>query len=308
MPKCKKCEDSLPPENDYIVCQGCNSRLHYQCAGVREVKWRTNNLDTKAAWRCVPCRESTEQDCDGNIASVEMSKETITFLGSMIRKIIKEETKEVVEKINDFQKSIEFYSDQIDDLLKKISTLTETNNALIKKQQYLENQNKELKEENQSIKIIIEEDRQYNRNHNLIIDGIPDMARENVMDIVIKLGESVNNKIVQSDVQAVHRLPSKNNRKPIIIQFTNRLVRDKFLENCKSRRPTTDNIYPDIQPGPVYVNEHMTPYYKNLMFEAKKKIVDGQKVYQYVWFKNSKLFARKTADSPCIRISSLKDI
>lgn len=154
-----------------------------------------------------------------------------------------------------------------------------------------------------------EEDHQYARNRNLIIEGIPDANNENVLDIIIILGKAVQMELQQKDIQACHRLNSKlNSKKPIVAQFDNRLVRDEFLSKCKARRVSTDVLNSNLNPEPIYVNPHLTPYFKNLRFEAKNKTVNGQKLFKYVWFKNSKLFARKSDNGPVVRITCMEDI
>lgn len=314
---CTKCDEYLPPDNDFVVCQGCCAKLHYLCAGVRESKWRTNTTEYKSAWRCSTCKTRSDPTIFEKKEGGKLEKtldtilpgESVNALGNMIRKIIQEENQLLMARMNEFQTSVEFCSNQIDDFTKLVKNLIEENVVLTKKYNGLEDKYKQLEKETNSLKIISEENLQYNRNRNLIVSGIPDIKNENLVDIAIMLSNSIDVSVTAHDIQAIHRL-SRNSEKanPIIIQFTNRLVRDKFLENCKSRRPTTTNIYKDLRPSPIYVNEHLTPYFKNLMNEAKKKTINNEKVYKFVWFKNSKLLVRKAENEPVIRVTSIKDL
>lgn len=309
MPVCDKCYEKLPPENDFVVCNGCNSKIHYLCAGIRETKWKTSNNEWKMSWRCITCKSKIEDSTKENqAATTQMQNETAASLGEMIRRIIKEENREIISEMKDFQKSMEFYSNQLDEFTKVVKKLTDENTKLIKKQEELEVRCGKLEKDNQELKTAIEEDRQYNRNHNLIIDGVPETQGENLVNLVLQLAKKVQVSVLAGDIQAVHRIPSANNKKPIVVQFVNRMTRDNILEKSKSTRPTLKDVYPNQLATALYVNEHMTPYYKRLMYLAKQKQTENQKAYKYVWFKNSKLFARKTENSPILRIRCEKEI
>lgn len=110
----------------------------------------------------------------------------------------------------------------------------------------------------------------------------------------------------------VHRVNSqKATERPIITQFSNRSTNDDFLVKCKSRKPVTVTglIFEDSSTVPIYVNEHLTPYYRDQMTRAKDKVEEnGSKKYKYVWFKNSKLFIRKSEASNIIRIRSINNL
>lgn len=59
MAVCDQCLVELPPENDFVTCSGCNSKLHYNCANVRETVWRRYSAQVKLAWKCAICKVKT---------------------------------------------------------------------------------------------------------------------------------------------------------------------------------------------------------------------------------------------------------
>ncbi|KAF5297621.1 hypothetical protein FQR65_LT09948 [Abscondita terminalis] len=67
-----------------------------------------------------------------------------------------------------------------------------------------------LEWKNQQLNIKIEEDRQYARNHNVQIDGIPGKPGEDMVNTVISLATSLDIELKKPDIQAVHRINSKN--------------------------------------------------------------------------------------------------
>lgn len=59
MTVCSQCSVELPPENDFVVCNCCNSKLHYNCANVRETVWRNYTAKVKLLWKCAGCKTKT---------------------------------------------------------------------------------------------------------------------------------------------------------------------------------------------------------------------------------------------------------
>jgi len=58
---------------------------------------------------------------------------------------------------------------------------------------------------------------------------------------------------------------------------------------------------------PIYINEHLTQYWKKLLSDAKKE--GRPKDYKLVWYKEGKLLAKKNmADRNVVRIVSRADL
>ena len=74
-----------------------------------------------------------------------------------------------------------------------------------------------------------------------------------------------------------------------MVKFINRRDRDKFLVKAKKAKLTGTVIGQGDHP--VYVDAHLTQYYKKLMFETKK--VAREKGYKFVWFRNEQIRVKK---------------
>ncbi|KAK5639469.1 hypothetical protein RI129_011961 [Pyrocoelia pectoralis] len=318
MDKCSICKESIISEGDYVNCSLCKEKLHYNCANVREESWRKLSAKNRAIWRCYQCKtnpcnsENDEKEADVPVHKVKESVNPImlALITSAVKAAIKEENKSLHDKIDNYQQSLDFFSFKFEEFTISLNNLEQENKKLKVDCKETAEKCKSLERENQLLNIKIEEDRQYARNHNVQIDGIPEKAGEDMVNTAIALASSLEIDLKKGDIQAVHRIKSKNpSKKPIIMQFSNRLLCDEFLNKAKSRKPTTA-FCGMAAPQPIYVNEHMTPYYRNLFFEAKnKKVNNGSKqVFKFVWFKNSKLFVRKEDSSPKVRVLSAADL
>lgn len=321
MPGCDMCSHDLPFGGDFVTCCGCKSQLHYLCANVREHTWRKYTPEQKRSWKCFSCKTKTDtiaqsasvQNTVGKKPSVSdlQNTEIIELLPNIIRKIIREENTILSGKIDEFQTSIDFYGKQIDSYTAVLTRIAEENKQLIKRCNHFEQKCLELESQLQRVKSEAEEDRQYSRNINIEISGLPEVENENLVDVTLKLAKSLTAQdINKEDIQAVHRVGSRTAKtRSIIVQFASRAVRDIILNKAKEKKPTVNLVYAGECANPIYVNEHMTPYYKNLMYEAKKKKLDnGERAYKYVWFKNSKLFVRRNDGSDVVRVQLASDI
>lgn len=308
MSKCNRCLESIPSEDDMVKCNICNSKLHFVCAGVREAKWRIKSADDKSLWKCDACKKELLSPTTQS-QKVEIDMNTIA---TIIKKIVHDENDAIIKKMETFQKSIEFYSEQLDEYTVKINNVLEENKIIKKNYEELKDKYNLMEKKVEDVALALEEANQYSRNKNVIIDGIPETQGENLLNIILILGQKVNMKIDPTDVQTLHRLPRKQkpNTKatPILVQFNNRMVRDGFLNNMKSKEITLEILNLGNNNSKIYFNEHLTPYYSKLHYEAKNKKINGQNVFKYVWIKNGKVLARKSDNAQVQRINTLKDI
>lgn len=148
--------------------------------------------------------------------------------------------------------------------------------------------------------------KQFTRKQNIEIKGMPQEPKESLTEIVQTIAEKVEVQLKPSDIDVVHRVPTKEPTKTnIIVRFVSRSARDKVLQAAKKKRLTTSDFgFADA--SPVYINEHLCPEYKALLGKAiaKKK----EKKWKFVWVAESKILARKTENSSVVHIATLADL
>lgn len=171
-------------------------------------------------------------------------------------------------------------------------------------------ENKSLLDQLSALKLHVENLDQYNRNKNVEIDGVPEVPNEKIENIVSKLSNMVGVNICpEADVQAVHRVPTKRKSgiKPIILQFSNRQKRNLFLQKSKGIQIKSTDFVSNVPQTTVYVNEHLSPSNKELLYRAKQLKENG---YQFVWPKDGKIFVRKNSsrNEKTIQIISAADV
>ncbi|KAH9362222.1 hypothetical protein HPB48_002200 [Haemaphysalis longicornis] len=115
--------------------------------------------------------------------------------------------------------------------------------------------------------------KQFTRKQNIEIKGMPQEPKESLTEIVQTIAEKVEVQLEPSDIDVVHRVPTKKLTKTnIIVRFVSRSARNKLLQAAKKKRLTTSDFgFADA--GPAYINEHLCHEYKALLGKAiaKKK-------------------------------------
>ncbi|KAJ2937282.1 hypothetical protein O0L34_g19192 [Tuta absoluta] len=105
----------------------------------------------------------------------------------------------------------------------------------------------------------------------------------------------------------ISAVPSQDNKlKPIVVSFVNRYVKEDFVaaaRKIKKLQPIDIGI---DGVGQVFVNDHLTVQNKMLLTEAKK--LKNKHEFEFLWVKNSKIFARKNPKSKVILIKTSKDL
>jgi regulator of replication initiation timing len=329
MSLCKSCGNTLPPDEDYVKCVN-SCTLHYTCSGLAEKTWRQWARAKRDTYRCILCRNAatdnsstrsvdSQQDATseaGNINTIKSMPLSEDLLGAIEKSVeravnaaIGNKLNNVIQQISNLEKSVTFCSDKVDDFFKQLNDFSNKVKIIERDNIELRNENNELKKQLSAVKLEVEDLNQYGRNHNILIEGVPELGEENVMNLVNKLAVAVDETIVLNvDIQAAHRIPAKNKNKPrpIVVQFSNRQKRDAVLKKARSTRPKSTDFVQGVPTTNVYVNEHLTPYYNKLFYEAKQ--IKVKKGYKYLWVSNSKLFIRKDGDSKAVKISCMDDL
>ncbi|KAG8309000.1 hypothetical protein J6590_096420 [Homalodisca vitripennis] len=103
----------------------------------------------------------------------------------------------------------------------------------------------------------------------------------------------MNINLKKEDIRA-HRLPSPRSPAPIIVQCTTRVIRD-YVRKSRKFKPSTSLLINDHPERAIYFNDHLTPYFSDLMKKAKE--VKDKVGYKYIWFNGNKIVMKKGNES-----------
>lgn len=292
--KCGKCNKFLSSGKTEAVytCKGkCQKLYHKLCAKA-----------TKGV--CDECLK------DYPLTPTSNSSKNMVFLDldpkNMTLETLLEELNKKMEVVFKIKEDTGFYAQKYDEMITKQNDLLD----LMKKQQNkvddLSNKCKYLEKFNQALEQRVQCLEQATNSKNIEIQGIKMQDKEVLNDVLAKIMSKMGTK--QEDVESYWRVGKQiPGRRPpaIVIKLRNEAVRDEWM-NKKGLVRTYKDMYPESDDNsPIFINEHLTKYFKDLLWNAKTKLKD---MYQYVWVKKGQILCKKSDGARVFNIVSVHDI
>ena len=151
---------------------------------------------------------------------------------------------------------------------------------------------------------------QYIRRNNIEIAGIPDSVGQNELEKkVIEIAKAVDIDVTENDIEACHRLQSRNRQKGpkrTIVRFVNRKFAEKLLKKgkmFKDRKIVEKAKLSNI----IYINNNLCSYYRYLW--GKVKGLYDRNAIDSFWVFNGRINIR-FADNPdeVMKVTHLNDL
>ncbi|XP_045454931.1 uncharacterized protein LOC123664432 [Melitaea cinxia] len=210
------------------------------------------------------------------------------------------------KEVISLKESTQFTSDEQDAIKNRIQTLSCTTKIVEEMRQEII----ELKKQNTELRTDINYKEQMERILNLEIVGLPEDKGENLINIIIAMGNHFGVVLEHNDIIQANRVTPKikilGRPRVIIAKLRTRLLKDNLLSASRKRRITTTDINLKGEGRPIYINEHLTVQNKQLLKKAKDTA--KKREFLYTWTKNGRIFVRKGDTSPSILISTEEDL
>ncbi|KAG0439675.1 hypothetical protein HPB47_016564, partial [Ixodes persulcatus] len=121
-----------------------------------------------------------------------------------------------------------FINDNFEKLREAITELRKEVNSVKSEQQEIRKVCDNLAGQLHETRKELTELKQYGRRNNLEIKGVPQLPDESLEALVTRIGKVLQMEIRAKDLDAIHRVPTKDKTKPnIVIKFFARSLRDK---------------------------------------------------------------------------------
>jgi hypothetical protein len=238
---------------------------------------------------------------------MEMRKLMTYFISSQKEEL--QQLNTTMKEIQEINKGTEF----------SIAKLTKQNEEFLKRIDKLEESVKEDREYILFLEDKLEELQLGNRKTNFEIKGVPKKeseTKQNLVEIVIALSESIDYKISKSDINDIYRIRSKrpeHKNTPIVVELGSTLQRNDLLKMAK-----TFNIrhktklcakhlgYKTQEDTPIFLSENLTFKGSRLHFLARD--LARSKGYKYVWTSYGKVYVRRNEQSQIILIKNEQQV
>ena len=279
--QCVKCDQELPKDGNFVLCIGCNSKLHFKCSGIAETTWRGKSQAKKKEWRCLECRRREEYEEDKNSVDTRLVS---TIPEGDIKTILTT----IVKDLKDLKDSIGNITVSNEELKSTVNS----NNATIQELKgVIEELRREITDKNKIIEVLTQkvsvlEQKQYDCDVEIV--GLCSTENTNIeaRDKVIELCRDLQvENINESDLEEVFII-KKNALKPnkVIVKFNSRKCKQNVIAK---RKLTRENTVKEKYGNQLYINDRLTWYNQNLLWNVKVKAKEYG--YKYVWYKDGKV-------------------
>lgn len=290
MVHCNKCKLFVSLAKDDIVkCKGgCEAVYHKKC--VRSKSFLQKGI-------CGDCQDRMQdtRSPEINVQIKDTSPEgLLRELNKKLEVIYKME-----RKLEDISEAVDFYAEQYQQMVvfkeeaeKKIRSLEQRN-------VYLDKCNKALEER-------ILDMEQGMKANNVEIVGLEKQDNENTTELVKKIAQKLkldpNN--IEDSFRVGREKPDDKKPQPIVVKLKTKGARDQWIN---SRRTTITNkdIYKNDSNQPIYINEDLPRFKRQLFWTAKTQL---KGICKYIWIQNSNILARKEDEKKIYRIKGDNDI
>jgi hypothetical protein len=296
---CPVCGKKSETNECGLNCTGyCEDWFHRSCIKISKTEYEKLARDARNRWEC------GRDDCETRGSLKKQSKQ--------IKGMLDELKSEFANKLDTMMTGYNQIKTKLDEVVRENLDLRKAMKFSDETYEVIVADIKELKEDIKKAAAItitkddVEDLNQYQRRNNLEIHGVPEDG-QNVYDTVFSLCNALEVPLEEKDIDVAHRLPTRKEdmEKPILVRFVNRWKKEEILM-AKKRKPslTSSDIGIRKPARRIYINEHLTAYYKML----HKKARDLRPNVKYVWVKDCKVYARKTDDSMAIWVKNENDI
>lgn len=279
-------------------------------------------------WRCRTCRSKESRgvssaSSQGEPLTVQLQLEALNAkLDALMAVKENVETLMVlparVDQLMSLQPAVNLLQSAVTEMQAAVDFLSNRYDAVLSTISRNEKTIKELQGETASLREVVSEQavairqlqtdandsEQYSRQSNLEISAMALIPNENLRERVSELAESLCIADYQAcDVLAVHRLPAKKDKTPVVIvRFSSAHVRDKWMSARGKLRSLVDaNRVPRM-----FLNENLTRANRELFWQARAK--GKEKNYKFVWVKSGRIFARRSEGAPPVKILHASDL
>lgn len=287
---CGVCSTAVSRSNPGVKCYGqCELKYHLKCVGLPQ-SFADLTADSGVRWTCTRC---------GSSAKTGIEKQLLTKLDD-----IQGHIKGLKTEQSEFKKSLNFYGNKIDEFNKQIENFQ----TLVRTIDIMREEMSSVRSECKGLRNEIEILQQMGRINNLEICGIPEKRNEDIPSIIRRIATKLDVTVEEQHIDDAHRVSifsdnNSNKHKNIVVKFSSRLIKNTFLNaarkfnrkfNCSDLGFTEDSL--------VYVNEHLSPFYK-LLFKKAREFCRLHS-YKYCWIRDTKIFIKKSDDGRTIYVSN----
>lgn len=215
---------------------------------------------------------------------------------------LKSSIDEIKEQNLKLQQSVDFTAAKYDEIMTKMKQIQDDK---LEDRKYIA-----------SLEDKIEQLERQSRNTSLEIRNIPKKmpeSKQDLVSLVSNIGQVLKSPILPSEIKDIFRTNTKLPNKPIVVEFTTVLAKEKILQATKlfnkenrNNKLNTRHLNLDGQNQPIYLSDNLTTKTKRIFFLARE--FAKQNNFKYCWTSYGKVLLRKDEGCQFVRIDSESDL
>lgn len=318
--KCDNCCKNILKSRPGLQCNRCEKIVHLtnQCSGLTNKQLSAIRLTENLEWTCQECQDSSPKrrsiiipDEEEEVESSEESHNVRVDIKQILEDISKEMEKTIKKQMREVTQSLQFNSDKMDELIKTIENLQGNISTLQKKNVELTNRNNHLEVRVGALEQRLQDIEQRKLSKYVEVHNLPLRENENLNEVMGTVAKKLNQNT--EHIKLAKRLPGRGERPgPVQVELKSEEYQMSWITAAKSKRLeiASSVIVPGALPSKandtVFICEALTPYNKQLLWNAKQEL---KNTFKYIWVKKGIIRVRNEGENqkPCI-IRSLEDI
>lgn len=209
----------------------------------------------------------------------------------------------IFDQNRDLKDSVELMSKKHDEFLNRISVL--------------EGERKEDRKLISQLEEKIESLERKSRSATIEIRNVPkksDESKQDLANMVINLGKSMDINFEQSNIRDIYRGKSKEDSKPIIVEFASVIMKERVIKGVKhlnssekrENKLNTSHLNLNCPVKPVFISETLTFRAQRLYYLARQfKNAHG---FLFCWTSHGFIYLRKKVGDPQLRVNCEADL
>lgn len=191
------------------------------------------------------------------------------------------------KKLDELTKAVDFYAE-------KYQRLSEAKECTENKIKALEQKNTYLEKCNKSLEIRVEELEEKENEKSIQIVGLEKKPGEDTQKLIGQLAKVLKTSIdkINHAMRVGVEKPDLKKPQPIIVNFLTKESRDAWIK-CRKLKITNSMVYGNQNNSPIYINEKLTQYKRNLLWTTKNQL---KGIYKYIWVQNGNILIKKSEE------------
>lgn len=321
---CLRCKAEIPADAVVVNCYGnCKGIYHIHCSGLSLTTYRKRSDSDKKKWACVDCRKGSNSSIDKN--QTEDEEDCAEVVHTKAKLSLDEKMDLILSQLGEKDEKMDLILAQLVEKDEKMNQLLaqqikaneelQKNNSLLEAYRQeiadlkadLQDRDNRLDELRDEVRVLQQEGKE----KFVELQNIPMLEGENEVKLIklaIDTFRSFGVELADSEVEDCYRIKFKTKATPgpVVVELASKRKVREILAKRKKEVHQSDIVEGQSEEVKVYINESLSKFNRELLFETRKKA--AAKGFKYAWVKSGKVFLRKDETSAIIRVNSIMEL